>query len=96
MAPVPSWAGDCHSLGRFNNMRMRLASACECFYEPTATAGGVLVETSSGAAGESTRSVVDPTSAAESEIEVATCTEEMPVALGGETSTSSSEAAFTG
>jgi hypothetical protein len=37
MAPAPYWADDCHSLGRMNNMRMRLASACSCLNLPMST-----------------------------------------------------------
>lgn len=37
MAPAPFWADECHSLGRMNNKRQRLASACSCLYTPEAT-----------------------------------------------------------
>jgi hypothetical protein len=38
MAPAPSWAGQCDSLGRMNNKRQRLASACSCLsLKPAAT-----------------------------------------------------------
>lgn len=37
MSPAPRWANGCHSLGRNNNMRQRLASACSCLHRPKAT-----------------------------------------------------------
>lgn len=104
MAPAPSWAGDCHSLGRFNNKRMRLASACECFYRPSATAmgdsgmgvgvGKFVVEPISSVAERMTGSTIEPTSAPDAEIKGASRTEER-LLPEGKTSTSSAGAAYT-
>jgi hypothetical protein len=37
MAPAPLWADGCQSLGRMNNKRQRLASACSCLDKPSPT-----------------------------------------------------------
>ncbi|ERF76556.1 hypothetical protein EPUS_05829 [Endocarpon pusillum Z07020] len=37
MSPAPRWANECHSLGRNNNTRQRLASVCSCLHKPKAT-----------------------------------------------------------
>jgi hypothetical protein len=40
MSPAPAWVGDqCRSLGRMNNKRMRLASACDCLEKAAAATG---------------------------------------------------------
>lgn len=97
MAPAPEWAGECHSLGRLQNKRVRLASACRCFYgmEATATAiagNGRVVEAEKMANGGAERTslsldVVIPTGTATAVADAARRNEDM-MASGGATSTS--------
>jgi hypothetical protein len=80
MAPAPVWAGECHSLGRQNNMRQRLASACSCLskpahrVEPTVVAAVISSISVPNTLTEKASSVVVPTGSPSSSSEAGTIT----------------------
>lgn len=57
MSPAPGWANECDSLGRNNNMRHRLASACSCLHKPKATDQTVYMAENSPCANMSTTQI---------------------------------------